>query len=111
PDGSAPIEVSITLNGVTYQMEKQDIYNDNYLGLIIYNVSIQLSAGLYNYYYNISDGKYNASYPIGELLLIVQEDPIRGGDNTLLIIIGITLPIVGIGVAVTIIVIKRKKPT
>jgi len=44
--------------------------------------------------------------------LIVQEEPNgggSGGDNTLIIIIGITLPIAGIGVAVTIIIIKRRK--
>jgi len=28
-DGSAPIEVSITLNGVKYQMERQNIFNDD----------------------------------------------------------------------------------
>ncbi len=110
-DDSAPTDVSIIINGTIYQMERQDIYNDNYFVSVIYNFSIQLSAGTYSYYFNVTDGKYNTSYPLGELQLIVQEDTNggNGGDNTLIIIIGITIPIASVAVAVTLIIIKRKK--
>ena len=110
-DNNMPTSINVIINDTVYSMSKQNLGDTNYTDGVIYEYQTFLNNGTYNYYYNVTDGKYSISYPIGELQLIVQEDPNggNGGDNTLIIIIGITAPIACIAVAVTIILIKRKK--
>lgn len=95
PDGGGPVFVNITINGTNYLMTKQNQYDFNFTSGIIYNFSIQLSPGIYYYYFNVSDGKFNASYPIDALSLSVSSvnlespifidtivDPYLGFGNT-----------------------------
>ena len=71
PDGSGPIFVKLTINNTSYFLTKQLIDNFNYSTSVVYNLTIQLSPGTYNYYFNVSDGKFNSSFPIGSLELNV----------------------------------------
>ncbi len=70
-DGSAPIYVSITINNTKYQMIKQNASDFNFNDGMLYNYSLQLAPGIYNYFFNVTDGRFNASYPIGYLTLLV----------------------------------------
>lgn len=71
PDGSGPIFVNVTINGIRYLMTKLIESNYDFKSGIVYNFTIQLSPGVYDYYFNISDGKFDTSYPMGVLELTV----------------------------------------
>ncbi|MFW9865729.1 MAG: hypothetical protein ACFFEN_06470 [Candidatus Thorarchaeota archaeon] len=71
PDGSGPLSVNVTINGTRYLMTKLTETNYDFMSGIIYNFTIQLSPGVYHYYFNITDGKFDTYYPMGVLELTV----------------------------------------
>ncbi|NVM52662.1 MAG: hypothetical protein HWN66_03080, partial [Candidatus Helarchaeota archaeon] len=56
-----PIYIDVILNQTSYQIVKQDPTDFDYTDGVIFQSSITLQNGTYNYYFNASDGIYNAS--------------------------------------------------
>lgn len=83
PDGSGPIFVTVTINNTSYFLTKQFVDNFTYSTSVVYNLTIQLSPGTYNYYFNASDGKFNSRFPSEALELIVTSVNISPPSITL----------------------------
>lgn len=108
PDGSAPINVTLTIDDVVYIMYKHDLSDFNFIDKTLYNYSIQLDAGTHYYYFNVSDGMFTIGYPIGYFELKVS--PAGGGGDFFFIFIIISVSSVGVAAVVTsFIVIQRKR--
>ncbi len=61
-DNNAPNYMNVTINGTSYSMTQQDIYDSNYSDgcLYLYNTTLNV-VGNYSYYFNCSDGSFPAS--------------------------------------------------
>ncbi|NVM30405.1 MAG: S8 family serine peptidase, partial [Candidatus Helarchaeota archaeon] len=55
-DDNSPSIVNVLINGTIYPMEKQNRYDINYRDGCIYQLSIYLQPGLYNYSFECNDG-------------------------------------------------------
>jgi len=57
-DNNPPISINITIDGISYPMGKQNSSDNNYVDGCVYNYSLILAPGLYNYSFQCSDGKF-----------------------------------------------------
>ena len=58
PDNNPPVFITVLINGMSYPMVKQDPSDVNYMDGCVYQYSIYLQPGSYNYAFECSDGKY-----------------------------------------------------
>ncbi|MHA1278359.1 MAG: hypothetical protein ACTSQI_17585 [Candidatus Helarchaeota archaeon] len=63
-DNNKPIFLNVTINNVSFQMDKQDFMDDYYVDGVIFEYKTTLGLGAYEFYFNTSDGKYSDSTEI-----------------------------------------------
>ncbi|NVM29627.1 MAG: immune inhibitor A [Candidatus Helarchaeota archaeon] len=63
PENIAPSYINITINGIPYQMNKQNGSDDDYIDGCIYQYLTSLGEGIYSFHFNASDGDYEVWSP------------------------------------------------
>ena len=68
-DNNPPSSITVTINGTSYPMAKQNQLDINWMDGVIYEYKIMVGEyGNYFYHFNTSDGVYSTSYPLaGEI--------------------------------------------